>query len=589
MSLIGKSRAYDSERVLSMAKRLWDGWVRPHWRTLVLIWLCVGIIAGMSALYPAIIKWSFDAFDRRDVEFLRWTPVVVVAVTALRGAAMFAQVVLTSRVVSKVEADLQTALFSHLIDSDVSQLARETPAALAQRFTTDFAYVRDALTRVSTVLVRDLATAISVLAVMFWIDWVITLCALLVLPIVVPPIEQIARKLKRNARLTQEQTGQMASTIVESLNGVRVAKTYGLETYLKGKTADVIDTVRRLKVKAAIQRGRQDPILETAGGVAVAAILMFIGWRISNGQSTIGDFTGYVTATLLAAQSLRTLGNLNALMQEALSALQRIFGVMDEAPQIMDAEGAAELAVPRGEIRFDGVSFNYLDGSSAICSVDLIVPAGKTTALVGRSGAGKSTMLALVPRLYDPSAGRVLIDGIDIRMVTQASLRRNLAVVTQDVVLFDDTVRANIAFGNPAATDADIVAAAKAAGAHEFIVDLPEGYDSMAGSSGNRFSGGERQRISLARAFLRNAPVLLLDEPTSALDAKSEEIVQNSLANLMVGRTTLVVAHRLATIRAADLIVVMDDGRIIEQGTHDDLVASNGAYASFYRLQFADA
>ena len=577
---------HDRDRLVPVVRRLWQGWVRPHRNTILLIWCAIFAIAAMSSMYPYIIKRAFDAFDEKDKVFLRWTPFLVIAVTAVRGFSMWAQLILTNRVVSKVEADLQTSLFQNLIDSDITQLQRETPASLTQRFTTDFAYVREALTRVSTVLCRDVATALAVVGVMLWIDWAITLGALLVLPIIVPPIERIGKKLRRTALSTQEQTGIMASLVAESLAGIRIAKTYGLEGYLKGKAADAFDSVRKLKVKAANQRARLDPLLEVAGGVTVALVLVFIGWRIARGQSTIGDFTGYVTAVLLAAQSLRTLGNLNAILQEALAAPRRIYVVIDEKPVVDERPDAGVLAVTGGEVRFEHVHFGYGETGDALSDIDVTVPAGKTTAFVGRSGAGKSSLLSLVPRLYDATAGRVLIDGTDIRSVTLASLRHNLAVVSQDTVLFDDTVRANIAFGKPDASDAEIVAAAEAAAAHSFISALPEGYGTRVGDRGGRLSGGARQRISLARAFLRNAPILLLDEPTSALDAQSEDLVQRALADLMRDRTTLVVAHRLATVRAADLIVVMEDGRIVEQGTHDSLLADNGAYAAFYRLQF---
>ena len=576
----------DRDRLIPVVRRLWQGWVKPHRNTIFLIWLAIFAIAAMSSMYPYIIKRAFDAFDQKDKFFLRLTPFLVIAVTAIRGFSMWAQLILTNRVVSKVEADLQTSLFHHLIDADLSQLQRETPASLTQRFTTDFAYVREALTRVSTVLCRDVATAIAVLGVMLWIDWAITLGALLVLPIIVPPIERIGKKLRRTALSTQEQTGIMASLVAESLSGIRIAKTYGLEGYLKHKAADAFDSVRKLKVKAANQRARLDPLLEVAGGVTVALVLVFIGWRIARGQSTIGDFTGYVTAVLLAAQSLRTLGNLNAILQEALAALSRIYAVIDEKPVVEQQAEAGALAVTKGEVTFEHVNFSYGEAGTALSDVHVTVPAGMTTAFVGRSGAGKSSLLSLVPRLYDPTSGRVLIDGQDIRTVTLTSLRHNLAVVSQDIVLFDDTVRANIAFGKPDASNAEIVAAAQAAAAHDFISALPEGYETRVGDRGGRLSGGERQRISLARAFLRNAPILLLDEPTSALDAQSEDLVQRALADLMRDRTTLVVAHRLATVRAADLIVVMEDGRIVEQGTHDSLLAANGAYAAFYRLQF---
>ncbi|HRJ69277.1 MAG TPA: ABC transporter ATP-binding protein [Beijerinckiaceae bacterium] len=570
-------------------RRLWAGWVRPHRWTLLAIAAAIGTIAIMSALYPYLIKTIFDAYDTQNKRLVQWTPLFVILVTSVRGMAMYAQTTLTNRVVSQVEADLQTTLYKHLIDADIAQLSRETPAALTQRFTTDFAFIREALTRISTVFLRDVTTGVAVLGVMFWIDWQVTLCALVVLPIVVPPLNKIGKKLRRTALSTQEQTGQMASMVAESLSGARVAKTYGLEAYLKDKAATAFDTVRALKVKAANQRARMDPLLEIAGGLAVSGVLIFIGWRIVRGQSTIGDFTGYVTAILLAAQSLRSLGNLNAIVQEALAALTRLFAVIDEPPGVSEQPGAGALEVSRGEVRFDAVSFAYAGSGLALNGVDFVAPAGKTTAIVGRSGAGKSSLLALAPRLFDPTGGRVLIDGTDIRDVTLASLRAKIATVSQDIVLFDDTVRANILFGRPGAREDEVIAAARAAAAHDFILALPQGYDTMVGDRGGRLSGGERQRIALARAFLRDAPILLLDEPTSALDAQSEDLVQKALADLMRGRTTLVVAHRLATVRAADLIVVMEAGRVVESGTHESLLKADGAYAGFHRLQFGDA
>ena len=573
---------------LPLLLRLWRDWLRPHAATLAVVLVLIVVVGGATGFYPALIKTAFDAFDAKDAAALAYAPVLVVAVTALRGFALFAQTVLTNRVVTRVEADMQAALYGHMIEADLAQLGRESPASLTQRFTTDFAFIKEALTRISTVLLRDVAMLLALACAMLWMDPWLTLGAAVVVPLVAQPIARIGRKLRRVSTSTQEQVGATASLISESLAGARVAKTYGLEGYHKARTAAALDEVRRLKMKAANARGRLDPLLEIGGGLAVAGVLLLIGQRILSGEKTVGDFTGYVAALLLAAQPARALGNLNAILQEAMAALARTFALMDEAPRIREAQGARPLAVAGGEIRLEGVCFRYRDDQPALEGIDLVVPGGATTALVGRSGSGKSTLLSLVPRLYDVGAGRLLIDGQDVRDVTLASLRRAVAVVSQDVVLFDDTIAQNIAFGREGATQPEIEAAARAAAAHDFIAARPEGYAFRVGPGGGRLSGGERQRIALARAFLRDAPILLLDEATSALDAESERLVQAALTRLMRGRTTLVIAHRLSTVREADRIVVMEAGRVVETGRHAELIAQGGTYARLQRLQLAD-
>ena len=599
-----------TDDTLALFARVWREQVSRYLPQMAMILALVVVIAATTSFYPLLIKAAFDAFAdplaaestgfvRRmerlvsksisyDIGVINAVASVVVLVTAIKGFSLLAQTVMTNSVVSRIEADMQTELYGHLIDADLAQLQKENPASLTQRFTTDFTFVKEALTRIVNIAIRDVVTAIALIGALFWIDWQMTLVVVLIAPVIAHPIGRIGKKLRRMANSQQEQTGIMASLVTESLQGARVAKTDGLEPYLKRRAADAFETIRALKMKAANARGRLDPLLEVGGGMAVAGVLAAIGVRISSGASTVGDFTGYVSALLLAAQPMRSLGNLNAIVQEAGASLKRYYALLDEKPAVTERPGAKPLAVSAGEVAFRQLRFRYRDDQRALEGVDLVAQGGRTTALLGRSGSGKSTLLALVPRLYDPTEGRIEIDGQNLRDVTLASLRAQIGVVSQDVVLFDDTVRANIAFGRPDAPEADIVAAAKAAAAHDFITAMPGGYEASVGERGHKLSGGERQRIAIARAILKDAPILLLDEATSALDTESERLVQQALAELMKGRTTLVIAHRLSTIREADLIVVMDEGRIVETGSHDELLAREGAYARLYRMQFVE-
>ena len=584
----GKPARLAAGESLPLATRLWHSHVRKLWPRLVVVLIVTAIAAGTTGLYPVIINHAYDSFTARDTVAIAYLPLAVVLVTVIKSVALYLQVALTNRVATRIETELQIELYDHLVAADIARLSRETPAALTQRFTTDLGFIREALTRATSSLVRDAMTLVAVFGAMIWLDWQLSLMSLLILPFAIVPIQRIGKRVRRVTTTQQEQMGLMAGLVSESFGAARVVKSYRLEDYLRTRANTVFEVIRRLKIKTADQRSRVEPVMEALGGFAVALVLGVVGWRIGSGTSSVGEFTGFISALLLAAQPLRGIGSLNTILQQGFSALERVFSVIDEPAQVVDRPAATPLAVTHGDIRFEGVRFRYPDGTVALDNLDLVVPGGKTTAIVGRSGAGKSTIFGLLPRLYDIEAGRILIDGADIGAVTLASLRQSIGMVTQEAVLFDDTVRDNIALGRPGATEAEIGAAAEAAAADRFIARLPQGYDTPVGERGTRLSGGKRQRITLARAFLKNAPILLLDEATSALDSESEHLVREAIDRLSQGRTTLVIAHRLSTIRAADQIVVMDQGRVAEAGTHDELIAKGGLYARLHRLQFQD-
>jgi subfamily B ATP-binding cassette protein MsbA len=394
--------------------------------------------------------------------------------------------------------------------------------------------------------------------------------------------------MRRVTANTQAEIGQLTTLLSQTFQGARLVKAYGMEDYEERRAAGLFERVFALIDRATRTRSRASPMMETLGGAAIAIVILYGGHQVIAGARTPGAFFSFVTALLLAYQPLKSLANLNASLQEGLAAAHRIFQVIDIEPTIRDLPGARPLRVEGCEIVFDQVRFGYSPGAVALDGVSLRVPAGRTVALVGASGAGKSTILNLIPRFFEVEEGGIAIDGQDIRAVSLASLRGAIAIVTQEVTLFDDTLRANIAYGRFGAPMTDIEAAARAAGIDGFIRELPAGYDTQVGEHGVRLSGGQRQRIAIARAMLKDAPILLLDEATSALDSESERQVQTALRTLIRGRTTLVIAHRLSTVQGADLIHVVDRGRIVESGRHADLLACNGLYARLYALQFAD-
>ncbi|MBV8538611.1 MAG: ABC transporter ATP-binding protein [Alphaproteobacteria bacterium] len=546
----------------------------------------MGLAAAATAANAWLMQPVLDGvFVNHDTTLLYLVPLAVIVSAVVKGASTYSQTMLMTRVGQRMLADLQRELFTHLMHADLAFFHDTPTGGLISRFTNDVALVRGAVTQSLTGIAKDMLTVVFLVGLMFYQDWEMAIVAFIAFPLAVFPILRIGRRLRKVSTSTQAEIGALAGLLEETFQGARHVKAYGMEEYESQRATGIIENLYNLVMKGTRTRTASHPIMETLGSFAVALVIFYGGSRVISGGTTPGVFFSFITALLLAYQPVKNLATLNANLQEGLAAAQRVFALLDVEPQIKDRPGARVLPGGSGEIRFEDVQFSYGPNKTALNGVSLVVPAGRMVALVGPSGGGKTTMINLIPRFYDAQAGRVTVNGADVRDVTLASLRRQIAIVSQEVSLFHDTVRANIAYGRPTASEEEIREAASLAGAAEFIEALPDGYDTIVGERGTKLSGGQRQRVSIARALLKNAPILLLDEATSSLDNESERAVQTALAMLMEGRTTLVVAHRLSTVADADIIYVVEDGRIVEHGQHAELIARGRTYARLYALQ----
>lgn len=579
------SRALDVSS-LTLVRRLWNAWIKPRHKFLFLVLLLMVLAAVMTTAYPLVIQWTFERISAKDLATLYYIPLVIVAVTSLRALTLYIQSIATSKLVNKIVVAIQQTLFMHLLKSDLARLQRDPVGTLTSRFTADVEALRMALNRCLTGFVRDGITVTALIGTIFYLDPLLSLIVLVVYPIVGTPIIRIGQRLRKTASALQEGIGDLTAFLQQSFSGMRMVKSYQLEASEKDRATGAFTRLYDALMKASRLRARVDPLMEVAGGVAVAGVLFFGTWRVASGSGTVGAFTGFITAMLMISQPLRSLGNLNAILQEGLAAAQRLFQVLDEKPHVLDAPSAKPLSIAQGKVELKNVTFSYKADAAVLNGLNLEAAPGQIVALVGRSGGGKSTIFNLIARFYDTASGEVLIDGQNVKSVTQESLRRAVTLVSQDAIIFNESASANIAYGRPGAGLEEIIRAAEDAEAHEFISKLADGYETRLGENGAYLSGGQRQRLVLARAFLRNSPILLLDEATSALDAASEELVQKAIARLAAGRTTFIIAHRLSTVRFADKICVIEKGRVVEEGRHDELLAKGGAYAELHRLQF---
>lgn len=562
---------------------------RPHLAKFILAMICMLIVGALTSSVAFLVKPALDdVFIKKNRMMLTWIPLGVIALYLFKGICNYAQTILMSYIGQRVIADLRNRLYQQIQKQSLAFFTKHPTGLLMSRITNDVAYVQGAVSEAVTSLLRDSATLIFLVIIVFYRDWRLAIVGMLVFPLTIIPIAKFGDRMRKVATRTQVTMGSLTTLLQETIAGTRIVKAFGREDYENERFAKDNEKLFKLTLKTVAINAISSPFMEFLGGIGIAAIIFYGGSQVVNGRSTPGTFFSFLAALLMLYEPIKRLTNVNNVIQQGIAGAERVFSLIDAAPDIQDKPGALTLPNISRVIELRDVSFRY-EETPVLKNINLTIKAGEVIAFVGMSGGGKTTLVNLIPRFYDVTAGQILIDGYDLRDVTIASLRRQMAMVTQQTILFNDTVRSNIAYGDLEKQQEDIMRAARAANAHDFIIGLPQGYDTVIGEQGTKLSGGEKQRLSIARALLKDAPILILDEATSSLDTEAEMEVQEALDNLMQGRTTLVIAHRLSTIRHADRIVVIVGGEIVEEGGHEELMERKGEYYKLHTRQFRTA
>ncbi len=585
--------------------------VKPYWLKLVLAMLCMVFYSVLTAAQAFLVKPVFDGvflkkegippfvrniliqlhldnfFLKTDMEMLRLLPFVIILLFLLKGIFNYGQSYLMNFVGLKIIADLREKLYNHLQTLSLSFFTKTPTGILISRITNDVNLLQASVSSTITGLLKDAFTIVFLVGVVFYRDWKLAIIAFVIFPLAIIPIKEFGKRMRKFARKGQQRLGSLTTLLHETITGNRIVKAFNMEDYEKRRFAEENDRLFKTILKRAKVRALNPPLMELLGGIAAAIIIWVGGYSVIRGDLSPGAFFSFLAALFMLYAPIRDLSKVNLEIQEGMAGATRVFELLDTSTEIKEIEGAVPLPPISKKIDFQKVSFRY-EEEIVLKDISFQVKMGEVIALVGMSGAGKTSLVNLLPRFYDVENGQILIDDHDIRKVTLKSIRDQIGLVTQQTILFNDSVRNNIVYGSPKCSDQELIEAAKAANAHEFIQKLPHGYDTTIGEQGVKLSGGERQRISIARALLKNAPILILDEATSSLDSDSETEVQKALETLMKGRTVFVIAHRLSTIRNAHRIIALSEGQIVEEGTHEELMVRNGEYRRLYDLQFKD-